>query len=266
MSKILITMLAFVIIQGPIYSYSVDDLFDAIRNDSLSDVKLLIIDQKVDIDSIKGNNTPLMYATYTGNKEILQFLLDNGANINICCDDNSSSALTIAVNNKSFDIVELLINHGADVNHKYFMPLTWDKIDDSAFYGQRNKGTTILMVASANGYNDLIKLLLKNNANIDDYDDSGYTALLYAIVYNQIEAANILISNKANVNYNNNDNKVSPFLMACAISDINTVKLMYANGADILLCDKDNDGVLFYAQKNEDINVYLFIKSIFDKR
>ena len=89
----------------------------------LDEVKRLV-NEGVDVDSADGNDgwTPLMFAAhlgYNGNVDIIQFLLDRGANVN-SHNNYGWTPLMIAANNdhSHVDIVQFLLDSGANVDMK----------------------------------------------------------------------------------------------------------------------------------------------------
>lgn len=58
--------------------------------------------------------TPLFKACSKGFSEIVELLLEHGAEPNTCCLSNNSSPLLNAVINKNYKIAMALLNHGAD--------------------------------------------------------------------------------------------------------------------------------------------------------
>jgi ankyrin repeat protein len=69
---------------------------------------------------------------------------------------------------------EVLLSHGADVGHTY---------DD---------GQTLLQLATATGYHDVMAVLLAHGADINAKNKAGETAVDYAIKYKQQDAAEFL--------------------------------------------------------------------------
>jgi ankyrin repeat protein len=63
------------------------------------------------------NWTPLMHAAYRGHLECVQVLLDHGAEVNHACNDCFTAA-TLAASEGHWEIVRLLARHGANLSHK----------------------------------------------------------------------------------------------------------------------------------------------------
>lgn len=68
------------------------------------------------VDSVNDSGiTPLICASQKGHIDICQLLLQAGANINCKSQHSGQTALLVAVDNKQFSVVELLLEWGADV-------------------------------------------------------------------------------------------------------------------------------------------------------
>jgi ankyrin repeat protein len=85
--------------------------------DQLAIAKLLA-NAGADLNAIvlpKGDGC-LHLAAQSGNKELVQFLLDRGANINLVADE--LTALMVAIRSREVDIAKLLLARGADTTYK----------------------------------------------------------------------------------------------------------------------------------------------------
>ncbi len=113
-------------------------IFTAVKNKNIEEIKRLIANG-ADVDQAKGHSkhTPLRQAIFYGHTEVVEALLENGANVNLA-DLYGTTPLYFAVSRDLTEIVKILIQHGANVNAK------------------RHKGGTALDVAK----NEEIKKLL----------------------------------------------------------------------------------------------------------
>ncbi len=86
----------------------------AVRNDHKSAVELLL-DHGADINAVSQDrgNTPLMDASAAQNLELMKYLIDAGAMLDICS-RNGQTALILTVGQKAVEASEILIKAGAD--------------------------------------------------------------------------------------------------------------------------------------------------------
>lgn len=78
-----------------------------------------VLEKGVDVNLVdKHQKTPIMY-TYR-NTKLLKLLLNYGANVHFLCNDKIS-VLLIACANLYFDSIEVLLDHGANLNQKINM-------------------------------------------------------------------------------------------------------------------------------------------------
>ncbi|SCO16926.1 related to ankyrin [Fusarium fujikuroi] len=208
-------------------------------------VAYLIREGNLDInDRSGGNATPLFFACYTKNKEIVELLLDNGADINARSD--GEVPLHISVEEGSDAITEMLISRGADVsvvdndgrtalniasmsgNTKAARHL----IDSGADISHETKdGFTPLSMASSRGHVELAKLLIKSGADVNQALANGYRPLLLAVRYDHPELAALLIDEGAELNGTLvNGWMFSLLSVAAACGCLNTAKTLIIKG------------------------------------
>ncbi|KAI0799012.1 ankyrin repeat protein [Xylaria sp. FL0064] len=92
--------------------------------------------------------TPLFWAATRGHRDVVELLLDHGANIN-SKDRGKMTALHVAVTGEHKDVVSLLLDRSA-------------RIEDKAYYGE----TPLMRAIQANS-KDIVKLLLEHGARVD---------------------------------------------------------------------------------------------------
>jgi ankyrin repeat protein len=119
--------------------------------------------------------TPLGFAAFFGQLEIVKALLKAGADVNAASRESMKvTPLASAAAAKQTEIARLLIEHGANVN-------------------ARSAGGHIpLHEASANGNVELVKLLIENGADINAKTDDGKTPLDFATEYKRPEIIELL--------------------------------------------------------------------------
>lgn len=157
---------------------------------------------------------PLNIASFYDHLPIVKLLLARGANPNGY--DDRGSALQIASENGSDHIVQLLLEHGADVD---FVP------DDTS------PDTTPLNLAIRRGHTSTMTLLLDKGADINARGEAG-NALFEASAYGHEEYVRILLNKGA---YLDEDDEwlPNPLQGASAKGYMTIVELLLDHGASI---------------------------------
>ncbi|VDK65945.1 unnamed protein product [Onchocerca ochengi] len=146
-----------------------DDVYDLLRGDEavleaakegdVEKIRKIVIPATVNCRDVRGRfSTPLHLAAGYNNLEIVRFLLENGAEVNL----KDKGGLIPLHNASSFghlEIASLLIECGAEVNH----PDKW--------------GYTPLHEAAQKGRTQICSLLLNNGADVTLKNNEGFTAL-----------------------------------------------------------------------------------------
>ena len=158
-------------------------------------------------------NTMLIRASQNGDKDIVKFLLENGADPNLF-NAGENMALIYASENCDKDIAELLLEKNA-------------KFDQ-----QNSYKTTPLLEASKNNCIEVVKLLLEKGADPNIQDKWGITPLIEASRNNYEEIAKLLLEKGANPNLTDFHKYYIPLIRASRKNNINIVKLLLEKGAD----------------------------------
>jgi hypothetical protein len=87
-------------------------LLRATRKDSRRFI-LLLLQFEADLNIMGEDGTALMIAAAMGNIQLVELLLDSGANMELV-HDKSGTALILATREGCIDVVEVLLDHGAD--------------------------------------------------------------------------------------------------------------------------------------------------------
>ncbi|KAK2814216.1 hypothetical protein FQN49_008257 [Arthroderma sp. PD_2] len=157
--------------------------------------------------------TALGAASNEGFTAISQFLLDNGADVNLT-DGWGESALTFASRRGHEDVVQLLLNNGADIN------------------AQGRRYGTALQAASYRGYKGVVQLLLDRGADINTQCGNFGTALQAASIEGYKDVVQLLLDRGADVNTQCGYFS-TPLQAASKWGHIDVVQLLLDNGADI---------------------------------
>lgn len=171
-------------------------LFDAVASkDRGKKIKLIrrllnVPGINVDIKDDKSDATPLVFATATGQIDIVKMLLEKGANmepVNL----NIGTVLNFAILKSDKELVKLFLQFGANVNKP------------------TNDGTTPLTVSLKSKDIDITKMLIENGADINA-TSSGYTILNFSIIEGRLDIIDLLLK------YDIDINKTNPLTTAIA--------------------------------------------------
>ena len=207
------------------------------------------------------------------NIDMLKLMLAKGANIN----SGPWPALNAAlVRRRPRDVVELLIEQGADVNAidiQGYCPLGWvtwvfgdsgvdilkTLINKGADVNLRfSNGGTVLEIASWVGSIEASKLFLEAGADISVKNDSGQTALHVAADYGNNSIVALLLEKGADINAKDKYGR-TPLHFAVESSDANTVELLLDKGANIQAKDPNGRTPLHLAIESADVNIIQYL-------
>jgi uncharacterized protein len=154
------------------------DIFEAASIGDTTTISQLLDETRNLLNSFSPDGfTVLGLASFFGHLSLVKLLLDKGANPNIASNNQFKVAPIHSVCASShFDITELLIRHGADINAKQM------------------KGVTPLHSTAHNGQTKLSKLLIDNGADINAKMDDGQTPLFMANEKGFQETAELIIN------------------------------------------------------------------------
>jgi ankyrin repeat protein len=93
------------------------ELVWVLKNGDLDQVKEHFSNNKTDVNSSIEGRPLIHYAADYGQRDIIQFLIDNGANVN-AVDKHGISALLAAIWEGHTECVRLMLQRGADKNGK----------------------------------------------------------------------------------------------------------------------------------------------------
>ena len=166
-------------------------LLDALKSDPTWQQLHTVSPQKIQACSTTGVSW-LLVAADNGQVELVQSLLESGADAHLK-DDEGCTALYKATQKGHTAIVDLLLAHGADPNI------------------QDNDGFAPLHLASESGQNDIVKLLLQHHANPNLTNTSDLTPINLAAAQDHCEILEMLMT-RAHVDLNSPDKNGSTLL------------------------------------------------------
>ncbi|CAF1408733.1 unnamed protein product [Rotaria sp. Silwood1] len=216
------------------------ELFEACRNGDLVKVKKIITPENINAQDILGRkSTPLHFSSGFGRKEIVEYLLNQNANVHMK-DDGGLIPLHNAASFGHAEVVQLLLNYHSDVN----------ALD--------NWNYSPLAEAASKGKVDVCLILLQHGADPNIKNSDGKSALDLADSSTRpvltgeyrkdelLEAARsgneeklLSLLTLANVNCHASDGRKStPLHLAAGYNRLTICKILLEHGADVLCKDK----------------------------
>ncbi|XP_011496279.1 PREDICTED: ankyrin repeat and KH domain-containing protein 1-like [Ceratosolen solmsi marchali] len=179
----------------------------------------LLLGHGAEINSRTGSKlgiSPLMLAAMNGHTAAVKLLLDMGSDINAQIETNRNTALTLACFQGRHEVVSLLLDRKANVEHR------------------AKTGLTPLMEAASGGYVEVGRVLLNKGADVNatPVPSSRDTALTIAADKGHCRFVELLLSKGTQVEVKNKKGN-SPLWLAANGGHLNVVDLLYHAGADI---------------------------------
>lgn len=166
---------------------------------------LSLLDRKdIDVDADRGDgSTALAWAAYGDDEKAVDLLLRAGADANKASDFHGLTPLALACANGSSKIVKKLVAAGADP----------DKAQRS--------GETPLMTCANTGAVDGVRALIKAGADVNAKEkEDDQTALMWAVAEKHPEVVKVLVKNGANVEARSRiKSKPEPYIMEMSLDE-----------------------------------------------
>ncbi|KAA8907990.1 ankyrin repeat-containing domain protein [Sphaerosporella brunnea] len=199
--------------------------------------------------------TALSAAVGRNDLPLVENLLSRGVKVNQVFPNDTqpetpwvSNALPLAVQNGNTEMVELLLEAGADINGSAVYIESDDDVDASRkdTLEEDSLGTTALLTAVRYGWDELADLLLNAGANINARPQpfGGWTALQAAAKRGDKELVQTLLNAGAQVNDPaHTDRGRTALQAACFAGSIDVVRLLLKAGAEINAPAAESRGV-----------------------
>ena len=166
------------------------------------------------LGDISTETTPLYQAAFNGHKELVELLLEKGANPNMRTTTKNilaiggTTALIGAAKGGHKEIVDLLIRDGADVDtigaieflRKVEYTSTTKRAKSALSTHHDYTVSSPLLEAAAKGHKEIVELLIANKADINITDLTGSNPLMKAAREGHIEIVRLLVANGADIN------------------------------------------------------------------
>ncbi|KAL8603592.1 hypothetical protein ACOMHN_022544 [Nucella lapillus] len=201
----------------------------------------LLLSHGAEINSRTGSKlgiSPLMLAAMNGHTQAVKLLLDMGSDINAQIETNRNTALTLACFQGRHEVVSLLVDRKANIEHR------------------AKTGLTPLMEAASGGYVEVGRVLLDKGADVNapPVPSSRDTALTIAADKGHYRFVELLLHRSASVDVKNKKGN-SPLWLACNGGHLDVVQLLVTAGADIDSQDNRKVSCLMAAFRKSHIKV-----------
>ncbi len=238
-----------------------ETLHDAVVGPGKLTMLKRLISEGCDINARdSGGRTPLFLAVRFGHKDMVEILINEGADVNIA--PNPWTPLILALRLGRKEIAAILVEEGADITAQ-------DLVGHTAVGIATGKGyTEIVELLSARarqldlqkeimtirdyvalGDAEKIKTLIAAGQDVNTKSKNGAVALHGAAWSGHREIAELLIQNGADVNIQSDSG--TPLRTACLRGKKEIVELLLANGADINVKDNAGKTALDIARQRE---------------
>ncbi|UYV68873.1 hypothetical protein LAZ67_6001392 [Cordylochernes scorpioides] len=245
-------------------------LLMAVKHEQFEIVKMLIQANADANGDTSFGPTPLFIAAEIGNMAILECLIEAGANIN-AQDTLYRTPLLNAILNGHLEVVKKLVAAGAKIEREnnqecipIIMAFDFHQINIALFLihqgadvNAKDNSSSILICAGQGDLN-MVEILIKAKANVNDKDCDGNTPLHIASLKNHVKMVNYLLKNGANVNAKNKYG-ITPLMIYVTKNNMEMVKTLINAKAEINEVDEQGFTALYRAAniKNEIMFKYL---------
>nr|WDP79879.1 transient receptor potential cation channel subfamily A member 3 [Apostichopus japonicus] len=187
---------------------------NCIRKRSFRHVKKCIEDDCSNVNRTnKQGMFPLHISAQLGYLDIVQLLLDNGADVDIATKNEGSTSLHVCSKFNHIEVARALILHGCNV----------DAIGTN--------GDTALHIACTHGYLEIAKLLLDSGASVNLTNEDQQTALHRSSIHGSVEMMRLLISRGADI-LSKDCNRNTPLIFACLSGHLKLADILIAHAAE----------------------------------
>jgi len=242
-------------------------IHNAVRRGNIELVKEMVI-KNPNLINLKNKDgwTPLFIASWSVNKELVEFLVLSGADVKISASDGYTPLHNIIAgadySKDAYATMVFLIDKGADVNaksHEGMTPLHWaargGKVKIAEFLianGAKinaitNSGDTPLHLASRNGFKDFIEKIIELGGSTEVFNNVGALCLTETVTNGFLESTKLLIDGEANINICTKLNNRSLLHLASIYGFAEIVEYLIKKGLDVNQLDINNKKPIDYA-------------------
>ncbi|XP_067654386.1 ankyrin repeat domain-containing protein 50-like [Haliotis asinina] len=208
-------------------------------------VKYILLQDNVDINSrVRCGRTAVMLAAEDGHKDVVELLVDKGADVSLV-DEAGDNVLHCACRGGNKELVKYILSN---------------KMVDIDSRGYRDK--TPVMTAGQSGHKEVVELLVKHGANLLLRDERGDNILHLACKRGRLDVVKYIISlHKLDID-RGGFKKKTPVMLAGQGGHKEVVEVLVKHGANLLLRDERGDNILHLACWEGHLGVVKYIISL----
>uniref|UniRef100_A0A1I8NR74 Histone-lysine N-methyltransferase n=1 Tax=Stomoxys calcitrans TaxID=35570 RepID=A0A1I8NR74_STOCA len=241
--------------RSSVTEFSTKDMYYAVKNDDLERVAEILV-SKYDVTTCMResfNGTCLHLVANFGTLQMAYLLLCKGIGTDFInkMDNELRTAVMYAVNEGKYDIVNLFIQHRADL----------------AIRGP--DGHTVLHIAARTGNLEIVQLIVhsyKASKNVSQFlsfinaqDDGGWTAMVWAAELGHTDIVSLLLQQGADPNICDNDNNTVLHWAALHNNDLDTITVLLQTGINCNIQNVEGETPLHIACRHSSKNLSLLL-------
>ncbi|XP_046337771.2 ankyrin repeat domain-containing protein 17-like [Haliotis rufescens] len=207
-------------------------------------VKYVLSQDMVSINSRGWKKmTPAMTAAERGHKEVVELLVNEGANVTL-------------VNKKGDNLLHSASRGGNVEVVKFVLSLDMVSINSRGW-----KNMTPAMTAAVKGHKEVVELLVSKGADVSLLDKGNNNLLHLACRGGNVEVVKFVLS-QGTLSINSRGwEKMTPVITAADKGHKEVVELLVNEGADVTLVNKKGDNLLHSASRGGHVEVVKFVLS-----
>ena len=193
---------------------------------------------------LSADEVAFIEAARAGDDATVARYLNAGLDVNLLDkrDEELSTVLMVAAMAGKTETTKLLLEHGAKIDAK------------------TKKGRTALTWASWRGMTDTVKALLAAGANVNTRDQWGSSPLGFAVSRGRTETVAVLLNAGAKTNFHHTESGQTVLIDAVVRGNIDVVRLLLENGADVNEQDLGGRKPVDFARKLNRVEIEVMLR------
>ncbi|CDM67253.1 hypothetical protein CM240_0074 [Clostridium bornimense] len=280
MILIVIVVLGYFIIRDKIFVSNNTKLYSGIENNNFSLIDEALV-EGCDINEFdhinNGESKPIFIAMNNNNennREVVKYLIKNGADVNSCREDGTSILMAMASENNN-EICQLLLDYGANIEYRDKNGYTALEYAASGSEDENRIMSTIELFLDNGGKigPNTLEAVFKGRSIYNDGDgkyalvnfvlksllDNNYESELKPVVEAAILGETNKVTSLICKNDINEDDRDTILFYTAAFGDVDTIKVLQEKGAELEVCNNYGMSILTIAAKYGNIDVVRYL-------